>query len=139
MNDTKEHAEKEIIMGNVIGVNTPIRWDWTSPDYALISIVGDRVKSARKAIVNKVAQSIHQHDEKAVFWVTQDQSAGEYGFESDDSIAWLEEKPDLPREHDPNQYFRERRGMFPAIYFNLVCKEEGPFNFRDLVPTVSYR
>ncbi|MCY9665871.1 hypothetical protein M5X11_12990 [Paenibacillus alginolyticus] len=134
--------EREMIMGCVLEghqANTPIRWDWMNPDYATIAFLGDKEKSARKNIVSKVARNIHLYDDKVVFWITSDLSGESYPTETDDSIAWLEEKPDLPAAHDPNQYFRDRRGIFPATYFDLTAQGKGGFNFREYVPAVSYR
>lgn len=142
MDNMNTLQEREMIIGSVIDgsqVGTPIRWDWMNPDYATIAFVGDKARSDRKSIVSKIAQNIHQNDGKAVYWITSDQSAEVYPAEIDDSITWLEEKPDLPVEYDPNQLFRDRRGLFPATFFNLIAQGKGGFKFRDYVPSVTYR
>ncbi|TVY06579.1 hypothetical protein [Paenibacillus cremeus] len=137
------NIKSEMIMGSVLdGVRSgaPIRWDWMNPDYTTIAFVGDKDRSARKSIVRKMATNINQYDNKAVYWITSDQSSeSSYPVENDDSITWLEEKPDLSEEYDPNQYFRERRGIFPATYFDLIAQGKGRFNLRDYVTAVSYR
>lgn len=142
MEYSNTQLEREMIMGNVLDEHQPktlIRWDWMNPDFATIAIVGDEERSSRRGIVRKIAQNIHRHDDRVVFWITSDQSGSNYPAESDDSITWLEEKPDLPVDYDPNQYFRDRRSIFPAIYFDLVAQGKGGYKLREYVPSVSYR
>lgn len=140
MDDLKKLLERDMIVGSVLNgshITTNILWDWMNPDYATIAFIGDNDKSARKKIVSKIARNIHQHDPKIVYWITSDQSGLTFPAEADDSITWLEDKPDLPHEYDPDQLFRERRGIFPATYFHLIAGKGG-FNFRDYVSSISY-
>ncbi|GGG17522.1 hypothetical protein [Paenibacillus abyssi] len=132
--------DREMKMGHVIdSPDTAIRWDWMNPSYATLAVVGDSVRSSRKAMVSKIAHNIHQHDNQAVFWITADQTEHSSSVEIDDSIAWLEDRPDISKDYDPNQYFRDRRSIFPAVYFDLMAQGKGQFRLRDYVPSITYR
>jgi hypothetical protein len=132
--------EREMKLGSVLDDSkTTILWDWINPEYATLAIVGDQNRSARKDIVRRIAQNIHQHDEQVVFWITSDQSGMNFEAEVNDSVTWLEAMPDLPIEYDPNQYFRERRGIFPATFFELIVLSIGEFKLREHIPVITYR
>lgn len=55
------------------------------------------------------------------------------------AIETLEYEADLEQEIDLEQLFRNRRNIFPAIYFELITQGKLGFTFRGNTPQFSYR
>lgn len=119
--------------------NQSVIWDWLDPSFASLAILGDSEASVRKDKVKDIANLIHNNDNKAVYWITDDDSDLLETNNVSNAIEVIEYEADLEPKLDPQQVFRKRRNIFPAIYFELITQGKLGFTYRDNTPPLSYR
>jgi hypothetical protein len=122
-------------LGHVLGdLEKIIHWDWTSPQYSLVGLIGDQHRSGRREIVRKIAENIHIHNPGSVFWVTTDSSNMSDQKILDSSIPWSE---GLSDEAGIYENFAIHRQRFSSAFFQL-CAYVNNVKLEDVVPQIKY-
>lgn len=127
------------LVGPAIEGRESVIWDWLEVNQASFSILGDKETSVRVSTVKDIARLIHESDEKAVYWITDDNTelTGEVIKES--SIPILDGIGDIDKNYDPEQIFKQRRNNFAQMYFEMFSQGKLGQAFKDVSMPISYR
>ncbi|MBP1931825.1 hypothetical protein [Ammoniphilus resinae] len=133
----KLSIEKPIIIGKNHN-QAEMAWAWWHEHHARLAIVGDSQLSPRKEMIKSIAGLIHGRDSNAVFWITDDPKSSLSEVYPIQSIPWVEQFPDPPKEIVDRDIFIANRKFFSSSFFSLLAQKKGILR-KDLFPPTSYQ
>ncbi|WP_047153675.1 hypothetical protein [Aneurinibacillus tyrosinisolvens] len=131
--------QKPIIIGNFLNDGGEMAWAWWLEEHSRLAIIGDNSLSPKHDMVKELARLVHEHDKKAVFWITGEEEVPATAQDMDiTAIEWVEKFPDPPEIFSDRQDFINNRNFFSSSYLQLLAKVKG-VNRKDLLPPASFR